>query len=508
MPMAFKTNNLTQLLLASMVFSSILLSSVAYAFTTDIQEEPLANDISEYCIPKIRNDDRLIVLDDKGVPITDYGYLQGKYVGPMRYPITISNVALSYYSVVTNSNDVNLRAMRYFDALAASRGSESLYTFLANANWLKDNAKTYSNYSIFNHEFAVPYPPYAIHPPWRSGMAQGLAVDVLAKAYNLTKDMQYLDAAKKLLNAFYIDVRNGGVTYKTPDDGWWYEQYANDQGIEPRVLNGHMFALLGLHSHYTITNDSSAKSLFDNGVTALKHNLPRYDTGLNYSYYDASKKLSPLYYHRVVVEQLRNLYDITKEPILKTYYEKWHDLKVPEEIVRSTICKRSLAAPELIFKPADSNLRVGPTDTNPPNYNYTLDGSLIGSSYHREFHSWNASALNFTSQFINFRANNITIDVPDKTLDKISQLVFTFNVEGIRQRDYDVNVVFGSSSVNVADGWDKSHKRYTLNAGEENSIVINPLHLIGNDYLRVKNADLYVSGSKLFDNIEFRINLL
>lgn len=80
-------------------------------------------------------------------------------------------------------------------------------------------------------------------------MANGKALEALAKAANIIGDRKYLDSAKKLLNAFLVDVRNGGLTYKTANDGWWYEEVAAySEQKEPRVLNGFMFALLNIYS--------------------------------------------------------------------------------------------------------------------------------------------------------------------------------------------------------------------------------------------------------------------
>lgn len=464
---------------------------------------------TEYCTKKIRNDDRLIVLDDMGVPITDYGYLQGEFVGPIRYPITISNIALSYYDLTTNSNDTELRTMRYFDAFEAAPGNNSLYTFLANANWLRENARSYGNYSTFDHRFTLPYPPYAILPPWRSAMAQGLAIDVLAKAYKITGNMNYLETAKKLLKAFYIDAKDGGVTHlpHDPSDGWWYELLANDQGIEPRVLNGHMFAMIGLNAYYNITQDASAKFLFEKGILALKQELPRYDTRHNYSYYDDSKKLSPLHYHRIVVQQLEDLYKISHEPTLKRYHDKWVSYDVPATIIRSLTCKESLNPPKLVFKISDSNLRIGTANQFSRDNNASVEGGEIQNSHYTVHKPSDFPGLKFSSQFINYRADNVTIKVPERNLSKDVQVIITLNIEGIKQKDYELRIVFGSDIESQVPGWNSDHQVYTNKTEIGESAVVRPLSIIGNDYLRIKNIDLFISNQAMLDKLDYIIDL-
>jgi hypothetical protein len=74
-----------------------------------------------------------------------------------------------------------------------------------------------------------------------------------------------LDFANRFLNSFFVEVENGGVTYKTKN-GYWYEEYACKGGKESRVLNGMMFALLGIHEYLKYTNDAKARFLFNKGV--------------------------------------------------------------------------------------------------------------------------------------------------------------------------------------------------------------------------------------------------
>ena len=121
-------------------------------------------------------------------------------------------------------------------------------------------------------------------------MAQGLGVQVLILAYNLTGEKRYLESAKKALNAFYVEVSNGGVIIKE-GDGWWYEEYADEEGKMPRVLNGMIYALLGIWEYYKITGDENAKYLFDRGITSLKNHLHEYDANC-WTFYDALGNLA------------------------------------------------------------------------------------------------------------------------------------------------------------------------------------------------------------------------
>lgn len=190
-----------------------------------------------------------------------------------------------------------------------------------------------AKFSILQYNF--PWPIYGMKPPWRSAMAQAQALNVLVRAHEITADNKYIHTAKMLLNSFFVEVKNGGVTYKTPKDGWWYELYAGDNASQPRVLNGMMYTLVALEDYYNHTRDKDSKFLFDQGIIALKKNLPLYDTngssGTDF-YYDIMKTPNKFEYHIAVIHLLAQLYEITHEELLKAYHDKWSTFN-PTELV-------------------------------------------------------------------------------------------------------------------------------------------------------------------------------
>jgi heparosan-N-sulfate-glucuronate 5-epimerase len=264
------------------------------------------------------------ILDNSSIPMVVYG----GSIGPQRNPLTVAHYALSYYNNYKGGNQSQLQP------------------FINNVNWLVNNAETHGNYSIFTYKF--PSPPYVSKPGWHSALAQSQALQPLIKAYEVTGDKKYLNTAKMLLNALFVDVKNGGVTYKTPHDGWWYEEFARGTGTnttnatarEPRILNGMMYVLVDSYDYYNYSKDPNAKFLFDQGVIALKKNLPSYDYRNVYSYYDLHpRKLAPLFYHKIHVDLLSKLFNITKELPFKIYHDKWYNMDlVPKCIIMKQPC--------------------------------------------------------------------------------------------------------------------------------------------------------------------------
>jgi len=187
------------------------------------------------------------------------------------------------------------------------------------ADWLIENANYSGNYAILDYSF--PWPMYNMTPPWHSGMAQGLTLQTMILAHKITHDEKYLSYGDLVVKSFYVDVDDGGVTQKTINDGWWYEEYASTHGDNPRVLNGMMYALLGLYDYYAYTGNPDAKDLFDLGVLALEKEIALYDDD-GYSYYDILG--NPAHkYHPIHIELSHKLYTLTGKEVFLYYSNKW-----------------------------------------------------------------------------------------------------------------------------------------------------------------------------------------
>ena len=267
-----------------------------------------------------------IVEDNKGIPYVNYGHIDKTDVGFERSPVTVAQKAISNYHEFKRTEEEKFKEL-----------------LINNTNWLIDNAVYHpgGNFSILEYRF--PWPVYNLTVPWRSAMAQAQAIEAMTYAYQTTNDKKYLDTAKLLLDSFFIEVKDGGVTDKlsssVPNDGnlgrgiehqgkegWWYELFAgsNKNAVVSKVLNGHMFTLMSIHKYYQATHDEKAKYIFNQGVIALKWSLPYYDND-SYSYYDSLKKDPTFRYHYYHIKVLNQLYDITHEEIFWDYSKKWRD---------------------------------------------------------------------------------------------------------------------------------------------------------------------------------------
>lgn len=245
-----------------------------------------------------------IVTDENDVLAVDYHGVQRKVYNPL----TVASGGLKYYTdYVINKEDKE----------------QSKNKFISSADWLVKNANNKGEYSLW--EYKYPWKFYGwISPPYSSALAQAKGLQVLTLAYELTGNEKYLDVAKKIIRSFLVDYDEGGfVTYEGIGNNSLFLHILAKPGFQKTyVLNGHTQSLLSIWSYYEKTKDPVAKTIFDKGINYLKENLVKYDTG-DWSYYDLMENWTMRDYQKGQIQQLKVLYQISKEPILKDYADRF-----------------------------------------------------------------------------------------------------------------------------------------------------------------------------------------
>jgi hypothetical protein len=138
-------------------------------------------------------------------------------------------------------------------------------------------------------------------PPWVSGLAQGTAVQAIARAAVKLNEPAYLAAAKAGLGIFR-EAPPSGVRVATPA-GAHYLIYSFAPGL--RVLNGFTQAVNGLHDYAELTADPEGAGMFAAGEAQLRAEIPAYDTG-GWSRYSTARD-ADVHYHVVARDFLLGL---------------------------------------------------------------------------------------------------------------------------------------------------------------------------------------------------------
>jgi hypothetical protein len=242
--------------------------------------------------------------DADGIPVLDY---KGS-LGLQYNPNAVAQYALGFYDLYVNSKELKYKEI-----------------FLKQADWFVKNIRIIENdIGLWEYNFDFEYHT-GLKAPWRSALAQGQGISVMARAYALTKNRIYLETATKAFGAFEKEISEpGGVTY-TDDKGYiWFEELIFTPPTH--VLNGFIWALWGVYDYYLLTNNQNALRLFNEAVRTLEDNIHRYDIGFWTVYHLLPTKLKMVvspYYQRLHIVQMEAMYRLTGKPIFKEYGNKW-----------------------------------------------------------------------------------------------------------------------------------------------------------------------------------------
>lgn len=241
--------------------------------------------------------------DSDGIPIVDYDLLDMPVGG-------------SHY----NPGLVALYGIGLFDRYLSEGNEDDQHKFFRQADWLVTHLKRNPEVGVWEYRFDLS--TYGLKAPWVSALAQGLGLSTLSRAYALSPDPQYLESARAALGAFRLSVAQGGVRREEADGSVWFEEYPSDQ--PSLVLNGFLYALLGLLDHQRIFAGADAKIFYDEGVATLERHLHRFDTGF-WSFYSYPRRmLADLHYHRDIhIPQLLALHRQTAIPLFAETAERW-----------------------------------------------------------------------------------------------------------------------------------------------------------------------------------------
>jgi heparosan-N-sulfate-glucuronate 5-epimerase len=218
--------------------------------------------------------------------------------------IPVANAALGLW-------DLHLEGRR-------PEGRDPREGFLALADWLLGDADEGGAWRTH-----IPVPKYGVEAGWASAMGQGLGISVLVRAHADTGRDDYLAQARAALAPMRTRVEDDG-TQTTLDGHTVLEEYPADRPAA--ILNGWIFALIGLHELALATGDEEPRALFEESVAGLLELLPRYDTGWwsLYSLYDHGfPDLAKPFYQRLHPVLLDALNLIHPDPRLPATARRW-----------------------------------------------------------------------------------------------------------------------------------------------------------------------------------------
>lgn len=180
--------------------------------------------------------------------------------------------------------------------------------FLETAELLRRAAQPNADATLWAYEADLP--KYGIRAPWYSAMAQGQIASVFARVACRTGSPADAELAIRAIKPL-LEPSELCLVVRTPE-GLVLEEAPSDH--PSRILNGWIFALVGLRDVGEGLRDECAEQAFDEGIATLERSLPLYDVGWwsRYSLYPHRLvDLAKPFYHRLHVAQLDALYRLT-----------------------------------------------------------------------------------------------------------------------------------------------------------------------------------------------------
>ncbi len=261
--------------------------------------------------------------DSSGVPLKNY-----RLLGPRYNPLFVAWWGLHHLE----------RAAR------GGRGAD-LDVFWHQIHWLCERAVRRSDGSaVWLCDFDWCEGRTRLRSPWISAMYQGVAISALVRAARLAGSDELLELARAAAGPFRTMVADGGVRSRE-GGATLYEEYPALP--LPRILDGFLFSLVGLHDLARASGDPAIQRLFDEGVEGLVRNLPWWDYRGKWSWYGAHGYLCPPHYHALNHGLVALLGRLTGEPSLARQARQWdpagHSLRDRAEIFAVLLASQNLA---------------------------------------------------------------------------------------------------------------------------------------------------------------------
>ncbi len=236
--------------------------------------------------------------DAGGIPLLDY---RGR-IGPQYNPIAIAQYGLARWNRFCKTGSEEDRAAAY-----------------RMGDWLLRNQEDGVWLHRFDWEYFRP-----LRAPWRSGLAQGQGLSLLARLYAHSGEAQYREAGRQALRRLAAAVAEGGCVIEEPDGSVWIEEYITEPPTH--ILNGMIWSLWGVWDWLRLGPDSRACRLWEEGVRTLRRQLHRFDLGF-WSCYDLAPVRLPNpaspFYHRLHIVQMEVLARLSREPFFTEVGRRW-----------------------------------------------------------------------------------------------------------------------------------------------------------------------------------------
>jgi hypothetical protein len=241
-------------------------------------------------------------IDSRGVITT--------WVGPAQrfvyLPTTVARYVLGLYNSWRQGDDSALPRMR------------------TNALWLQMHARprVSGQHRFLIHYIGVGEASFQVSRYATSALTAGHTMIALHAAGLALNDGLMLRQARRILPGFAANIQDGGYRLQLGRRSSWFEEYSEPGVTPPRVLNGHIWAVIDLDWYARVAGDRMARKLSILGINALRQSVAAYSDS-PISAYDLSRRGQICGYHYADIALLRIMYRMTGIDTFRKHADTW-----------------------------------------------------------------------------------------------------------------------------------------------------------------------------------------
>jgi D-glucuronyl C5-epimerase C-terminus len=189
--------------------------------------------------------------------------------------------------------------------------------------------------------WSYPFPFGRGTPPWRSGMAQAVAAQALARVGQALGDQTLLAAADQAYAAI------PGRLVRALSAGPWIKLYSFD---DAPVLNAQLQSAISIGDYAQISSNTGAAGLAAQLQATAQALLPKFDTGY-WSLYSLAGKEAPIGYHDYVVSLLKRLATRTGDTTWSDFATRFQSYETQPPVLKPSLAATPDPANPIVIYP-------------------------------------------------------------------------------------------------------------------------------------------------------------
>lgn len=179
--------------------------------------------------------------------------------------------------------------------------------------------------SFFAYPFVHEELGKRLEPPWVCALGQAFVLGALVRLYRLRGEPEVLDLARRTFRSLARLRRCAGqdelwTTFVDAEGYLWFEEYPSAWDPQTRILNGHVYGIMGLYTYHRLEPSQDALMLMQAGIHTVQRYFAEFRRPGAVNRYSLISSSIPDYLPRRSVMQQAWLFHVTEDP---TFERQW-----------------------------------------------------------------------------------------------------------------------------------------------------------------------------------------